>query len=146
MPIARKTRKKLPNRTGFTLVEAMIIIVLVGLLAAMVGPPMYGYLQSHRLQTGTDRMVSDLQYARSQAVARGRVLRIATTATTYTITDPGDGSVLRQQNLDRGLALAMPQQADFYPWGMADATVFNLSNSTGGKQISVLLTGIVEVQ
>lgn len=146
MLVINKNRKKMPKRGGFTLVEVMIVIVLVGLLAAMVGPPMYGYLQAHRLQTGTDRLVTDLQYTRTQAITRGVVLRISTTENSYTITNPGDGSILRQQNFDRGVGLAIAQQANFYPWGMAEASVFNISNNTGAKQISLLPTGIVEVQ
>ena len=149
-PMANQMAKRLPkrwaNRIGFTIVETMIVIVLVGLLTAMVGPPMYGYLQAHRLQSGTDRLVADISYARAQATSRSRVLRISTTVNSYTITDPSDGAVLRQQNLDQGIVLAVAQQADFYPWGMADASVFNISNMTGANQISLLPTGIVEVQ
>ena len=146
MLVTNKIRKKLPKRNGFTLVEVMIVIVLVGLLAAMVGPPMYGYLQAHRLQTGTDRLVADLQYTRAQAITRGVVLRVSTTVNSYSITDPSNGAVLRQQNLDQGVGLAIAQQTNFYPWGMAEASVFNISNTTGAKQISLLPTGIVEVQ
>ncbi len=146
MLIASKKRKIFPNRIGFTLVEAMIVITLVGLLAAMVGPPMIGYLQSHRLQTGIDRLVTDLQYTRAQAVSRGRVLRITTTTSSYTITDVDDGTELRQHTLDQGVALAIGQQTNFYPWGMADPTDFDISNKTGAKTISLLPTGIVEVQ
>lgn len=136
----------MPNRAGFTLVEVMIVIVLVGLLSAMVGPPMFGYLQAHRLQTGADRLTTDLQYTRSQAISRGRVLVMATTVNSYSITDPSDGTVLRQRNLDRGVALALAQQTNFYPWGMADPCDFNISNNAGAKQVSLLPTGIVEVQ
>ena len=146
MSAVLKNRKKMPNRAGFTLVEVMIVIILVGLLAAMVGPPMYGYLQAHRLQTGSDRFVTDLQYARAQSISRGVILRVSTTANSYSITNPSDGSVLRQQNLDQGIALDMVQQADFFPWGMADNSVFKISNTTGDRQVSLLPTGIVEVQ
>ncbi len=135
----------MPGRAGFTLVEAMIIVVLVGVLVAMVGPPMYGYLQSQRLKTNTDRMVADLQFARSQAIARGSVLRIATTANGYTITDTGDGTILMQQTFDPGVQLGMVQQANFFPWGMAEDTDFNITNTKGTKQVQLLPTGIVEV-
>lgn len=145
MPRQMKNRKMLRKRAGFTLVEAMIVVVLVGLLVVMVGPPMYGYLQAHRLQTGTDRLVTDLQYARSQAITRGRILRISTTEDGYTITDTSTNTVLRQQTFDQGVALGLAQQCNFFPWGMADNADFNISNSTGAKQISLLPTGIVEV-
>ena len=146
MPNLKKNRKKVPGRTGFSLVEIMIVLVLVGMLAAMVGPPMYGYLQAQRLQTGADRFVTDLQYARAQAISRGRVMRVVTTVNSYQVSDLTSGAVLRQQNLDQGVVLAIAQQADFYPWGMADNSIFNISNTTGARQVSLLPTGIVEVQ
>jgi prepilin-type N-terminal cleavage/methylation domain-containing protein len=146
MPVVKRNRKKMPKRGGFSLVEIMIVIVLVGLLVVMVGPPMYGYLQAHRLQTGTDRLVTDLQYARAQSISRGRILRINTTVNGYAITEPASGDTIRQQTLDQGVVLALAQQSNFFPWGMADNTNFNISNSTGAKQIDLLPTGIVEVQ
>lgn len=142
---AMDTRRTALGRSGFTLVEMMIVIILVGLLAAMVGPPMYGYLQSHRLQTETDRFVTDLQYTRAQSIARGRVLRLNTTPGAYMISDPSSGSILRQHDLQDGLALANTQQIDFFPWGMADNSTFNISSSNGAKQVDLLPTGIVEV-
>lgn len=138
-------RKIVPRRAGFTLVEVMIVILIVGMLAALVGPPMFGYLQAHRLQTSTDRMVSDLQFARSQAIATGNVYRFDATEGGYRIVDMTDGSVLRQHAFDSGVELAAAGTADFFPWGMSDNTSFDISNTKGAKQISLLPTGIVEV-
>ena len=142
---AESTVGRRPDRAGFSLVEMMIIIVIIGILATVAGPPMYRYLQSNRLQTGTDRMVADLQYARSLSIANGDILRFAATAGGYSLTDPVSGTVYRQRNFEHGMQLGMAQTADFFPWGMADATVFNLSNTTGGRQVNLLPTGIVEV-
>lgn len=138
-------RKIVPRRAGFTLVEIMIVILIVGMLAALVGPPMFGYLQSQRLQTNTDRLVTDLQFARSQSIATGNVLRIDATENGYRIIDTSDGTVLRQHAFDPGVGLAAAGQADFFPWGTSDNTNFDLSNTKGAKQINLLPTGIVEV-
>lgn len=133
------------DRRGFSLTEVMVIILIVGLLAVMSAPPFFSYLQSNRFQTGMDRMMADLQYARAVAISNGEMLRFTSTTAGYTITVVSTGQVLRQTNFEHGLKLAVDQTAGFYPWGMADATVFNITNGDLGKQISLLPTGIVEV-
>ena len=139
-------RKKVPGRQGFSTVEMMIVILIVGLLAVISAPAMYRYITSNRLESDTDRMVADLQYARSVSIANGEILRFAATPAGYTVFNPADMQVFRTKNFDHGLSLAMTQNVDFYPWGMADATVFVISNSAGAHQINLLPTGIVEVQ
>ena len=138
-------RKKFPARRGFTLVEMMIIISIVGLIAAIAAPPMFRFVQSNTLQTTTDRMLADLQYARSLSISNGQVLRFTSTVAGYQVIEPISGRILREADFKGALQLAAAQSADFFPWGMADATVFNISNPAGAKQINLLPTGLVEV-
>ncbi len=139
-------RRRRRRREGFTLTEMMVVIILIGIMATVSAPPLFRYIQSNRLQTGTDRMVADMQYARSVAISTGRILRFQATAVGYTLTDPNSGTVLRSQNFDHGLALGADVTVDFFPWGMANGAVFNLTNPAGATQIDLLPTGIVEVR
>lgn len=132
-------------RRGFSLTEMMIVVMVIGLMATLTAPPLFRYIQTHRLQTDTDRMMADLQYARSIAVTNGAILRFQATPAGYQLMNPNTAEVLRDHNFDHGLALDANVTVDFFPWGMADAAVFNISNKTGANQISVLPTGIVEV-
>lgn len=132
-------------RQGFTLVEMMLVISLVGVLAAMAAPPFFRYLASNRLATQADRMVADLQYARSLSVSNSQILRFSATEAGYTLTNPISGVVLREYDFGAGLGLAGTQTADFFPWGMADPVVFTMSNPAGTKQITLMPTGLVEV-
>ena len=134
------------NRRGFSLTEMMIVILVIGIMATVSMPPMFRYIQSNRLRTDTDRMAADLQYARSLSVARGDILRFQSTPAGYTLTNPNTGVVIRQHNFDHGMALGGNAVIDFFPWGMADAAVLTISNSTGTNQINVMPTGMVEVQ
>jgi prepilin-type N-terminal cleavage/methylation domain-containing protein len=136
---------KREQRQGFTLVEMMLVISLVGVLAAMSAPPFFRYLASNKLATQADRMVADLQYARSLSVANSQILRFSVTETGYQLTNPISGVVIRDANFSAGLGLDRAQSADFFPWGMADPTVFTLTNPVGTKQITVMPTGLVEV-
>jgi prepilin-type N-terminal cleavage/methylation domain-containing protein len=133
------------RRQGFTLVEMMLVISLIGVMAAMATPPFVRYLASNRLATQADRMVADLQYARSLSVANAQILRFSVTPAGYQLTNPVTGVVIRDNNFGHGVALDLNQTADFFPWGMANPTVFTLSSHAGAKQITLMPTGLVEV-
>lgn len=136
---------KAGHRRGFTLVELMVVISLIGLMAAVSAPPLFRYVQSNRLQTNADRIVADMQYARSVSISTGRILRFTATPAGYTLTDPVADTVLRTRNFEHGVALDAGVTADFFPWGMADGAVLNLTNTAGAARIDLLPTGIVEV-
>jgi prepilin-type N-terminal cleavage/methylation domain-containing protein len=140
-----RTRQYLPRRAGFTLVEMMVVILLIGVVATIATPPMFRYLQSSRLQTNVDQLAADLQYARSLSIANGQILQFTTTAGGYTLSDPSDGSVIKSHAFGDGMALAADQNTFFFPWGMADATVLTVNSAGQSRQINVLPTGMVEV-
>jgi len=133
------------GRGGFTLVEMMVVIGIVGILATISAPPIFRYMESSRLQTNTDRMAADLQYARSLSISNSQILRFTTTLAGYKLTNPNTGDVIRERAFDHNMVLGAAQSSDFYPWGMADAKIFNISNHSGARQINLLPTGIVEV-
>ncbi len=145
MPIQMQHRKNFPGTMGFTLVEMMIVVVIIGILSSVTVPPLFRYVASHQLQTNTDRMASDMQYARSVAISDGQTISFAATGSGYTAKNILSGQVIRQVVFDEGVALAVDTTVKFYPWGMADDAVFNLSSGCGAYQLSLLPTGIVEV-
>ena len=133
------------SRQGFNLIELMVIIAIVGVIAGISAPPIFRYVNSNRLQTHADRLAADLQYARTLSISTSSILRFSSTPAGYQLTNPITGDIIREKNFDHGLGLQLNQTADFYPWGMADPVVFNISNSTGAMVINLMPTGIVEV-
>jgi type II secretion system protein H len=140
-----RTGKILPGRSGFSLVEMMMVVMLIGIVATVAAPPMFRYLQSSKLQTSADQLAADLQYARSLAIANGVILQFSSTEGGYILRNPSSGTVIKSRNFDDGMQLAAAQNTFFFPWGMADATVFSLNGHGQSRQINVLPTGIVEV-
>jgi len=143
--VTKGMRKKIPDQAGFTLVEIMMVILLMGLLAGISGPPMFRYLQASQLQTNTDRMVADLQYGRTLAISNGATLRFTATSAGYALTNPITGVTLRGRTFDNGMVLDRDQRIDFFPWGMANTATFKLAYGGQVRQIDVLPTGMVEV-
>jgi type II secretion system protein H len=134
------------QRNGFSLVELMVLVGILGIVTALSIPNFSRYVRSNRLSTTADRLAADLSLARTLAVSNGRIYRLTATAEGYTITDPVSGQTIREREYEGEVALVGEALVNFFPWGMADAATLDLSSSVGTRRVTILPTGIVEVQ
>ena len=58
------------RNSGFSMIELMITLVLIGVVAALVVPSFRGVLQNSRLTTQANTLLVDLTFARSEAIKR----------------------------------------------------------------------------
>jgi type IV fimbrial biogenesis protein FimT len=70
-----------PHAQGLTLVELLVVIALAGVLIALAAPSMRGLISAKRVQGINTELVTDMQYARSEAARRSRDVRIGFQAT-----------------------------------------------------------------
>ncbi|MEO5734650.1 MAG: GspH/FimT family pseudopilin [Rubrivivax sp.] len=63
-------------RRGFTLIELMVVIAIAGVLLLLAAPSFRDMIQMQRLRGASAQFVTDMQFARSQAVAQGRLMRV----------------------------------------------------------------------
>ncbi|MEZ4389184.1 MAG: GspH/FimT family pseudopilin [Candidatus Krumholzibacteriia bacterium] len=133
------------HQRGFTLVELMLVISILGLIAAIAVPSFNGYLRANQVDTTADRITSDLALARSLSVSQGRVVRFVGTAAGYQIIDPITFQVIRDRTFEGTVALAADVSVNFFPWGAAEATTMNIGNGSENRAVVVLPTGIAEV-
>lgn len=57
------------STSGYTLVETMFVVVILGILVAMGLPSMKGYRQAYDLRAATENVAGQITLARSKAMA-----------------------------------------------------------------------------
>jgi len=62
------------NQKGFTLVEILVVLAITGMLLAYAIPSFNGFSMRQKLSTETNSFISDLSYARSEAIDKGALV------------------------------------------------------------------------
>jgi prepilin-type N-terminal cleavage/methylation domain-containing protein len=136
------------NERGFTIIELLIGIMIVGILAAFSAPQFTGLLRSYRLNGATKVVWGDLHKARMTAIKENRAIRVNFTPnTSYSIVRVSTGEVV----FTRDLAAEYPEitvSINNNPMtfgstgtaGFGSATV-TIQGPVGTKTFTILTTG-----
>jgi|JI81BgreenRNA_FD_contig_61_1184795_length_2228_multi_2_in_0_out_0_2 type IV fimbrial biogenesis protein FimT len=73
-PSAQARRRQ--HQRAFTLIEGLVVITIGALLLALTVPSFVDYIRVQRLKAAAAQLVTDLQYARSEAASRSQWVRI----------------------------------------------------------------------
>jgi len=66
-----------PGVRGFTLVELLIAVAVIAIILVIAAPSFRDMILMQRLRSITAQLVTDLQFARNEAVSRGTLLRVS---------------------------------------------------------------------
>ncbi len=61
---------------GFTLIELMLVVVILGLLASFAGPSISDYIDKRKIINAAEAVYSQLQFARGQAISRSKTVHV----------------------------------------------------------------------
>ncbi len=127
------------NNSGFTIVELVIVVGLIGVITAIAVPNFSVWLPNYRLKAATQDLYSNLQKAKLAAVKRNTNTVISFPAGGYTIFVDGD----RDFVMDAGEAVISQVTWANYPNVTAGANTFD--DSLGLPAIAFRSDGIPTV-
>ncbi len=89
--ISMRATPRQPFQSGFTLVEVILVIVLLGILAAAVLPKAFS-TSTYTTRLYFDTVLNSVEYARKLAVGTGQHIQVAVTTSTVTLSRRTEGS------------------------------------------------------
>ena len=76
------SREFVLHQRGFTLIEVLIVIVMIGVLLAIAAPSFVTFTASQRVKTASFDLYAALTFARSEAIKRRQAVTVAPAAGT----------------------------------------------------------------
>lgn len=131
---------------GFTMIELMVIIAIVGILAAIGAPSLSESLARRSLEGVANELSADLQYTKSQAVSANTTVSMVTSAHGYTVSN--SGTTFKTIALDSKITLTSPLTVSFEPYrDFADAaTSITLTHTGTSAQLRVMADVMGRIQ
>ncbi len=121
--------------------EIMIVVVIIGLLAAIAVPSFSGYLRRTRVEGSRNQLIADCYFARSLAISRRETVTMVFAADSYVIQN-GGGTVFRTTPAQEGVTFAASDDPNFYAWGLADAVDVTVDGPSNSQSVSISPTGV----
>lgn len=144
------TRGKWVRAEGFTLLELMIVVAIVGILAAAAGPSISQMLANERVRGAAFDVQSSLLRARSEALTRNVSVTISPVSgnwsSGWSIPDPANaGFYIEQHDAAKNVSIIGPNSVVYTGIGRLSAATNSFDISSNGASarrcVSIELTG-----
>lgn len=136
---------------GFTLIEALIVVAVLGVLMSLAAPNFRDLVRSEAIKTASFDVFSSLVLTRSEAITRNATVTVTPNggnwAQGWEIRDTVSGTVIRKQNaFSNNVGITGPASVSYNGMGRLNTavTAFSLVDSGGGfntRCITVDLSG-----
>jgi prepilin-type N-terminal cleavage/methylation domain-containing protein len=132
-----------PNDRGFTLLELMIVITVMGLVLAMVVPATGKLAATHQFVGARNMLMGDMQLARTMASAQGRTYELRRSTSGYSLVCLAPSSTVLQRRLPSRVAFAAADSTTFFAWGLTEPAVIVLRSGTRAATVRMTSGGQV---
>ena len=123
---------------GLTLIELMVVVALVGVLLVLVGPSLLGMISAQRVRSLNAELVTDMQYARGEAIRRNRdvFIRFRSDGACYTlyVTEVG-GSCDCRRTPGVNVCTGGPEEIKTIKLPVSSGVSLAASNATGQQTL-----------
>lgn len=108
------------DKPGFSLLELLIVVAAVAVLLTITMPQIGRYWQAYRLDSATQTLTSNLEFARYTAISRGSLVTISFSpaARQYEIFEDDNGNGIRETGETLRGTYSLPPQVSFSGSGL----------------------------
>ena len=129
---------------GFTLLELMVVLAILGLVLAIVPASLMNATGAHALKADVRTLISGLHYARTRAIASNAPVVLSIDPQTARLSIDGTQQIGVLSSTTSLGALNQPIAVQFYPDGGSSGGEVLLSSEQGEYRVTVhWLTGAV---
>ena len=92
---------------GFTLIEILFSLVVLGILISLGVPSFFEFLQNQKTRAAADAILNGVQLARAEAIRRNLAVQMKLTAlpaSDWTVAESASGTVVQQRSSQEGTA------------------------------------------
>jgi len=128
------------NRRGFTLIEVIMVMVLMGILLSIASLQFSDYIRKGAIERQTKELYADLMATRVAAVTQRNSKRVIITPTVFTFVSSalGSGSVRTSRNMTKPITWAGKASGDTETEIIFDERgTFNIDVGAGNTTICV---------
>lgn len=147
-----------PNRSsrrGFTVIELIMVVSIMGILAAMTGPHISKIIRHNRVNRAAMVITADLQNAFASAARQREPVRISADASTksYQFVDRQTGAVLKIRSFYGDTSeyrltklVFTPATIDVFPTGVSSTPVIvDLGNGDYSRRVTASTAGFIRL-
>ena len=141
------------KNSGYSFIEVMTVIAIIGIVAGIVLPNVVGWLPRYRLRSGAEEIQSTLQLARLSAIKQNTDATVTFDTTNHTFEASISGQTIKSGKMPSGIIIESvtrpASQVEFDSRGLANGSTGNIlvKNNLGGtKTITVNIVGMASVQ
>ena len=90
---------------GFTLIELMVVLIIIGVIAAIAAPNLLGMLNRYRVDRATATLVGAIKEAQRQAMRQGKLCRININTTNNSLTGNPPSCLLNKREISDNIII-----------------------------------------